>query len=100
MPAVPFDVSSAVDVDRGDEFARLLGAGEDMLTEAVPTTPSRRNAWVVLDPLSGAGAQELRDLGFRFLVMTQDMYRATSTPRWPPPTCSSPWPSPTVEPSR
>jgi len=77
VPAVPFDVSSAVEVDRGDEFARLLSAGEDMLTAAVPTTPSRRNAWVVLDPLSGAGAQELRDLGYRYLVMTQDMYRAT-----------------------
>ncbi len=77
VPAVPFDVSSAVEVDRGDEFARLLSDGEDMLTAAVPTTPSRRNAWVVLDPLSGAGAQELRDLGFRFLVMTQEMYRAT-----------------------
>ena len=77
VPAVPLDVSSAVEVDRADEFARLLSAGEDMLTAAVPTTPSRRNAWVVLDPLSGAGAQELRDLGFRFLVMTQDMYRAT-----------------------
>ena len=77
VPAVPFDVSSAVEVDRADEFARLLSAGEDMLTDAVPTTPSRRNAWVALDPLSGAGAQELRDLGFRFLVMTQDMYRTT-----------------------
>jgi len=77
VPAVPLDVSSAVGVDRGDEFALLLRAGEDMLTEAVPTTPSRRNAWVVLDPLSGAGAQELRDLGFRFLVMTPDMYRTT-----------------------
>ena len=83
VPAVPLDVSSAVDVDRGEEFARLLGAGEDMLTEAVPTTPSRRNAWVVLDPLSGAGAQELRDLGFRFLVMTEDVYRAPSTPTSP-----------------
>ncbi len=66
-----------MEVGLGDEFARLLGAGEDMLTAAVPTTGSRRNAWVVLDPLSGAGAQELRDLGFRFLVMTPDMYRAT-----------------------
>ena len=83
VPAVPFDVSSAVDVDRDDEFARLLSAGEDILTQAVPTTPSRRNAWVVLDPLSGAGAQELRDLGFRFLVMTQDMYRATVETRLP-----------------
>lgn len=77
VPAVPLDVSSAVAVDRADEFARLLSAGEDMLTAAVPTTPSRRNTWIVLEPLSSAGAQELRDLGVRLLVMSQDMYRAT-----------------------
>lgn len=77
VPAVPLDVSSAVEVDRTDEFARLLSAGEDLLTRAVPSTPSRRNAWIVLEPLSGAGAQELRDLGVRFLVMSEAMYRAT-----------------------
>ena len=55
VPAMPLDVSSAAAVDKGDRFARELGAGEDMLTAAVPTTPSRRNVWIATDPLSGAG---------------------------------------------
>ncbi len=76
-PAVAFDVSSAVAVDRADQFARQLGAGVDMLTAAVPTTPSRRDVWVATEPLSAPGAQELRDLGFRFLLMPQALYRET-----------------------
>jgi hypothetical protein len=77
MPAVPLDVSSAVAAGKQEDFARDLGAGEDMLATAVPTTPSRRNVWMTTDPLSGDGAQELRDLGFRYLVMAEELYRAT-----------------------
>ncbi len=77
LPAVPLDVSSAVAADRADVFARQLRAGEDILTAAVPATPARRSAWIVADPLSAGGAQELRDLGFRYLIVPQQMYRDT-----------------------
>ena len=83
MPAVPLDVSSAVAAGKQDEFARDLGAGEDMLTAAVPTTPSSRNVWIATEPLSGAGAQELRDLGFRYLVMPDQLYVDTVDDRTP-----------------
>ncbi len=74
LPVAPLDVSSAVAVGREDAFARLLSAGADMLTEAVPTTPSRRDVWIAVDPLSAGGAQELRELGVRLLVMSTDLY--------------------------
>ncbi len=77
LPVPPLDVSSAVAVGRGDTFARLLSAGQDMLTAAVPTTPSRRDVWITTDALSAAGAQQLRDLGVRFVVMPAALFRAT-----------------------
>ncbi len=77
LPVPPLDVSSAVAAGRGDTFARLLSAGQDMLTAAVPTTPSRRDVWITTDPLSAAGAQQLRDLGVRFVVMPTALFRAT-----------------------
>ncbi len=83
MPAMPLDVSSAAAAGKTDEFARQLSLGEDMLSAAVPTTSTRRNAWIATVPLSGPGAQELRDLGFRFLVMTERLYLDTVDPRLP-----------------
>ncbi len=83
LPIVPLDVSAAAAVGRGDTFARLLNAGQDLLTAAVPTTPSRRDVWITPDPLSGAGAQQLRDLGVRYVVMTADTYRSTVEPALP-----------------
>jgi len=77
LPVAPLDVSSAVAVGREDAFARLLSAGADMLTEAVPTTPSRRDVWIAVDPLSAGGARELRELGVRLLVMSSDLYTET-----------------------
>lgn len=77
LPLAPLDVSSAVAVGREDAFARLLIAGEDALTAALPTVPSRRDVWITGEPLSAGGAQELRDLGVRFLVMPIDIYRDT-----------------------
>ena len=43
----------------------------------MPTTPSRRNLWIATEPLSGSGAQDLRDLGFRYLVMPAQLYTDT-----------------------
>ncbi len=77
MPAVPLDVSSAVAAGKQEDFASDLGAGEDMLASAVPTTPTRRNVWIATDALSAAGARELRDLGFRYLVMSDELYRTS-----------------------
>ncbi|MEM9513570.1 MAG: DUF6049 family protein [Actinomycetota bacterium] len=71
------DISSAVTVGRGDLVARELSAGERIVIDDLPSARIGRTAWIVLDPLSAAGAQQLRDLGFRYLVMTDDMYTAT-----------------------
>jgi hypothetical protein len=83
LPLAPLDVSAAAAVGRTDAYARLLVAGEDLLTAAVPTTPSRRDIWLATDPLSAAGAQELRDLGVRFVVMPSELFLDTVSPRLP-----------------
>ena len=83
LPAVPLDVSAAAAVDRVDAFARQLRAGEDMSTAAVPTTPTRRDVWIAQEPLSAMGAQVLRDLGTRFIVMAPDLYLDTVDPTLP-----------------
>jgi hypothetical protein len=83
LPAVPFDVSSAVAADKLDAFALELRLGEDLLTAALPTVPSRRDVWLASDPLSAAGAQALRDLGTRMVVMTPELYRDTIDPDLP-----------------
>lgn len=77
LPLLPLDVSSAVAAGRADAFTRLVTAGEDVLTEAVPTTPSLRTVWITTDRLSGGGAQQLRDLGVRFVIMPTALYTET-----------------------
>ena len=84
LPIVPLDVSSAVAAGQEDAYTRLLGAGEDLLTEAVPTTSSRRDIWLTTDPLSAGGAQLLRDLGTRFIVLPADLYAETIDDDLPP----------------
>ncbi len=77
LPIVPLDVSSAVAAGRAESYTRLVAAGEELLTEAVPTTPSRRDVWITTDPLSAGGAQHLRDLGTRFVVIPAELYAAS-----------------------
>jgi hypothetical protein len=84
LPIVPLDVSSAVAAGQADSYTRLLGAGEDLLTAAVPTTPSRRDIWLTTVPLSAGGAQLLRDLGTRFIVIPADLYAETIDDDLPP----------------
>lgn len=84
LPIAMLDVSSAVAVGRGEAYTRLLAAGEDLLTEAVPTTPSRRDVWITTDPLSAAGAQHLRDLGTRFVVIPAALYEDSISEDLPP----------------
>jgi hypothetical protein len=85
MPLLPLDVSSAVAAGRADAYTRLVRAGEDVLGEAVPTTPSRRDIWVTTDALSADGAQHLRDLGTRVVVIGAELYAETISED-PPPT--------------
>lgn len=84
LPIVPLDVSAAAAVGRADAFTRLVRAGEELLTEAVPTTPSRRDIWITTEELSAGGAQHLRDLGTRFVVIPADIYRETIDDDLPP----------------
>lgn len=84
LPTVPLDVSSAVAVGRGEAYTRLLAAGESLLTQAVPSTPSRRDVWIATDPLSSAGAQHLRDLGTRFVVIPASLYEDSISDDLPP----------------
>jgi hypothetical protein len=84
LPLLPLDVSSAVGAGRADAYTRLVRAGEDVLTEAVPTTPSRRDVWITTDELSSGGAQHLRDLGTRFVVIGAELYAETVSDDLPP----------------
>ena len=83
-PIVPLDVSSAVAAGRADSYTRFVRAGEDLLTETVPTTPSRRDVWITVDALSAGGAQLLRDLGTRFVVIPAELYEDSIGDELPP----------------
>jgi len=84
LPLLPLDVSSAVSAGRSEAYTRLIRAGEDVLTEAAPTVPSRRDVWITTDALSSGGAQHLRDLGTRFVVIGAELYADTISSELPP----------------
>jgi hypothetical protein len=84
LPIVPLDVSSAVAAGQAEAYTRLLGAGEDLLTDSLPTTASRRDIWITTDPLSAGGAQHLRDLGTRFVVIPAELYQESIDDELPP----------------
>ena len=71
-PATPFDISTAVAVQRVDAFIRQLRAGEDDVAEAIGKLPVR-DVWAATTELSGPAAQVLRDLGVRYLAMPADV---------------------------
>ncbi|MCH9836128.1 hypothetical protein K0U83_10730 [bacterium] len=77
-PATPFDISTAVAVERVDAFVRQLRAGEDDVAEAIGKVPVR-DVWPTTTELSGPAAQILRDLGVRYLAMPTAVYRSTVT---------------------
>jgi hypothetical protein len=83
LPVVPLDVSSAVAAGRAETYTRLVNAGEDLLTASVPTAATVRTVWMTTDALSAGGAQQLRDLGVRFVVMPAELYRDTVSPQLP-----------------
>jgi hypothetical protein len=74
QPADELDPSSAVAIGEAETFTRELREGEDALAAALPTAPARRSAWLVTSPLSGPAAAELRNLGFRLLVLDSEIY--------------------------
>jgi hypothetical protein len=80
LPATAFDVSAAVAADEVEAYAIELSAGADELTAALPLVPSRRDVYVAAAPLSASGAQALRDLGTRIVVMTADIFADTVGP--------------------
>lgn len=82
-PATPFDVSSATAVDRIDAFANQLTFGEDQLRDAFPSTPVRRDAWLVTAPISTEAAIQLRDRAIRYMIMPADMFTQTISPDLP-----------------
>ena len=85
QPADELDPSSAVAIGEAETFTRELREGEDILAAALPATPARRSAWLVTSPLSGAAAAELRNLGFRLLVLDErDLRGARRQHRWVP----------------
>lgn len=84
LPVVPLDVSAAVAAGRGDSYTRFVRAGEDLLTDAVPTVRSVRDVWITTEALSGPGAQHLRDLGRRVVIMPAELYASTVDADVPP----------------
>ncbi len=77
VPATPLNVSAAAAAGVSGAFARQLREGEDLLTAAAPANVARRDVWIATEPLSSMGAQVVRDLGFRYVVMTPTMFAAT-----------------------
>ena len=73
---IDLDVSSAVAAGVPDVFARSLNAGEDSVTDVLRQTPTRI-VWITSTAISLGGAQLLRDLGVRYVVMTPELYAAT-----------------------
>jgi hypothetical protein len=74
LPADQLDPSSAVAIDESEAFTRELREGEDVLAAALPATPTPRSAWLVTSPISAAAVAELRNLGFRLLVLDDETY--------------------------
>ena len=70
---INLDVSSAVAAGIGDRYTQALERGEDSITAALSRPPTRV-VRVVDTALSAPGAQLLRTLGVRYLVMTPDRY--------------------------
>jgi hypothetical protein len=76
LPAQQLDPSSAVAVGQSATFTRELREGEDILAAALPSVPTRRSAWLVPSAISAPAAAELRNLGFRLLVLDGETYES------------------------
>lgn len=70
MPYVQVDPGSMADSQTNDIFIGQLRLGEDALVDALPESRSSRTAWIQTRALSATGAQFIRDLGFRGILIT------------------------------
>ena len=70
MPYVQVDPGSLADSQTTDIFIGQLRLGEDALADALPESRSSRTAWIQTRELSATGAQFIRDLGFRSILIT------------------------------
>ena len=70
MPYVQVDPGSMADSQTNDIFIGQLRLGEDALADALPESRSTRTAWIQTRELSATGAQFIRDLGFRSILIT------------------------------
>ena len=70
MPYVQVDPGSLADSQTTDIFIGQLRLGEDALADALPESRSTRTAWIQTRELSATGAQFIRDLGFRSILIT------------------------------
>lgn len=76
LPNMELDPSSAVAAGQVEAFTRELREGEDALRQALPSTATRRVAWLTSEMLSAPGASMLRDLGVQLVVVPFDLYLA------------------------
>ena len=70
---INLDVSSAVEAGIGYRYTQALERGEEIITTALSRPPTRV-VRIVDTALSAPGAQLLRTLGVRYLVMTPNRY--------------------------
>lgn len=73
VPQLPLDVSHAADAGADDLYTRWLRAGEDTMLDSASIVPTR-TAHLATTTLSRPGANLLRDLGARLLVLTPSTY--------------------------
>ena len=66
---VDLDPTAAASSDDREVFTNQLRLGEDVLGDALPQTTPNRTTWLQDGPLSAAGAQFIRDLGFRSITL-------------------------------
>jgi len=76
---VPYNPSAIAHVGLQELFARQLTAGEDAVTALMQKSPSR-DAAVLTDPLTAAGATLLRDLGTRQAILTPSAQKSFDAP--------------------
>lgn len=66
---VALDPSGAADAGLDDEYTAQLRLGEDTLAELLPRMSARRSVFLARTPIDGGGAELVRDLGARTLVL-------------------------------
>ena len=66
---VDLDPTSSMAANYGEVFTNQLRLGEDALAAALPQTSPVRTTWLQTGALSAAGAQFIRDLGFRSITL-------------------------------